>query len=304
MENNNDMQLKKAILLKTLKAFTAFCEEHQLTYFAAYGTCLGAIRHKGFIPWDDDIDVVMPREDYDKLISLRSLLNGTGYELNTLGDRSKEKGVYFLPFSKFCDANTTIWEHKALPCIFGAFVDVFPLDEVQNEIQSKDLIIKFNKSFGHYMSSVKKWTIKEAIKFIKEGHLRAFASLILSITIRRNNIPHYLQLVLDVENQIKGIKGGLYCDYLGLYPFEKETVPKSYFGNGLKVKFEDTTIVVPEQYDNYLKHFYNDWHQLPPKDQREPHHTIFFQDLSMRWNIKDIKVEGLKESQLTNYEFD
>ncbi|GAA6530400.1 hypothetical protein LPYR103PRE_23730 [Segatella asaccharophila] len=95
-------------LLQTFKAFIAFCEENNLQYYGECGTCLGAIRHKGFIPWDDDIDVCMPREDYEKVIALRGELKGSGYEIFKFGDESSDTGTYTTSFLKFCDANATI----------------------------------------------------------------------------------------------------------------------------------------------------------------------------------------------------
>ena len=71
----------KEILCNTMKSFINICKEHNLQYYACAGTCLGAIRHKGMIPWDDDIDVLMPRSDYDKFLALKQKLQGTGYEI-------------------------------------------------------------------------------------------------------------------------------------------------------------------------------------------------------------------------------
>ena len=79
-DSEEDVMLKKA-LISTLKGFVNFCEQHNLRYYAAFGTALGAVRHHGIIPWDDDIDVYMPREDYNKFLSLRGTLESSEYEL-------------------------------------------------------------------------------------------------------------------------------------------------------------------------------------------------------------------------------
>ena len=101
----------KEILLKTMKAFIAFCKEHDIEYMAAYGTILGTIRHKGLIPWDDDIDVFMTRENYEKFLQFKKDVFKTGYEIIDKNDKG-----YYLPFAKFCDANSTIWEKKEIAC--------------------------------------------------------------------------------------------------------------------------------------------------------------------------------------------
>ena len=128
-----DSQLNNS-LLTLFKAFIAFCHEHHLTYYAAYGTALGAVRHQGMIPWDDDIDVWMPRKDYDKLLSLRSHLNGTNYEIIDI----KDKG-YYLYFAKFCDRNSTIIEREG-EALMGLYLDIFPLDNYDNHKGKLSLI--------------------------------------------------------------------------------------------------------------------------------------------------------------------
>lgn len=90
--------------LETLKAFIAFCQANNLKYYAAYGTVLGAARHHGFIPWDDDIDVYMMRDDYDRYLRLMRTNPPKGYEqVEYVHDKE-----YYLPFAKFCNAHSTI----------------------------------------------------------------------------------------------------------------------------------------------------------------------------------------------------
>jgi lipopolysaccharide cholinephosphotransferase len=109
-------------LLHCYKAFKQLCEENNLQYFACGGTCIGAVRHNNIIPWDDDIDVLMPRDDYYKFLDLKSKLQGTGYDIISYRDSD-----YYFPFSKFINTNTTIWESRKRNRIIGAFIDVFPL---------------------------------------------------------------------------------------------------------------------------------------------------------------------------------
>lgn len=127
----------KEILCKTMKSFINICKEHNLQYYACAGTCLGAIRHKGMIPWDDDIDVLMPRSDYDKFLALKQKLQGTGYEIVDSNNQ-----FYNQWFAKFSDANTTIVEMTDFPIVFGVYVDIFPLDEVENVDVAKNCMKK------------------------------------------------------------------------------------------------------------------------------------------------------------------
>lgn len=109
----------KEILCNTMKSFINICKEHNLQYYACAGTCLGAIRHKGMIPWDDDIDVLMPRSDYDKFLALKQKLQGTGYEIVDSNNQ-----FYNQWFAKFSDANTTIVEITDFPIVFGVYDNI------------------------------------------------------------------------------------------------------------------------------------------------------------------------------------
>jgi lipopolysaccharide cholinephosphotransferase len=295
---------EKETLINTLKAFTSFCDKHNLTYYAVAGTCLGAIRHKGIIPWDDDIDVAMPRKDYDKLLALRGELKGTGHELVNLGDRSKDSGDYILPYAKFCDANTTIWEQKNNQVIFGVFVDVFPFDNAGNISTAKSLMREYSKKVSKYTKSIRKWTLGELIDDIRKVHLKLVLSWFFNKYVRSLRAKHYHEEVLAIEETIKMQQGDNYLCYCGYYPIEKEIVPKSFFGKGVEVPFEDTKIVVPEHYEDYLVHMYNNWQTPPPPEQRITHHYCYFRDLDRRWTIDEVLKLGIKDQQEIDYTYE
>ena len=112
----------KHIQLDMLSDIAEFCEQNNIKYFLAYGTLIGAIRHKGYIPWDDDIDICMPRPDYDKFLSLYnkkdSAYKAVAFELDE---------NYKLPFAKVNDTRTVMWETMYDQDVFGVYIDVFPL---------------------------------------------------------------------------------------------------------------------------------------------------------------------------------
>ena len=119
-----------AKILDILKALTRICEDHGLTFYCCAGTAIGAVRHHGIIPWDDDIDVIMPRPDYDRLLEIAKKEDFGKYELVTPYDNE----AYPLYFSKLSDKTTTLVEERERPCVIGLFVDIFPLDATDDDI--------------------------------------------------------------------------------------------------------------------------------------------------------------------------
>lgn len=121
--NIRELQLR---ILETLKAVDNVCREHNLRYYIWAGTMIGAVRHKGFIPWDDDLDIAMPRPDYDRLIEHAAEWLPKPYEMVC----AENDGVYPLPFAKIQNADTTLIERMHLKYLGGIYLDVFPIDGV------------------------------------------------------------------------------------------------------------------------------------------------------------------------------
>ena len=112
------------ILVEVFSTFISFCTRHQLRYFCAGGTAIGAVRHQGMIPWDDDIDVCMPRPDYERFRKLWHEQPVEDYEL--IGPESDD--AYPLPSLKLCNAHTTLVEFAEIPYLTGLYIDIFPVD--------------------------------------------------------------------------------------------------------------------------------------------------------------------------------
>ncbi|MDE6691253.1 MAG: LicD family protein, partial [Clostridia bacterium] len=153
-----EMQAK---LRDMLKWFHGFCVENNIRYYALGGTMLGAIRHKGFIPWDDDIDVGLPREDYNKLISLSSAIPQP-YLLETPQSEAKE---FVYAYSKIYNTETTLTEKGKKNIKRGIYLDVFPLDGLGNSGEEA------KKNFSRTAKLVKKLAVR--VSPVRKG--RGFA---------------------------------------------------------------------------------------------------------------------------------
>lgn len=290
MELTEEQNIKqKSILLETLSAFQTFCNQYGLMYYACSGTALGAIRHKGFIPWDDDIDVVMPREDYDRLKNLSCHLKNTGYELLSYENC---KG-YTAAFMKFCNSNTTIWELKNNPCILGVYIDIFPLDEAIDQDSAQPLFNKYNRYFKYAYE--KRFHDYELL--IKGFHMKGLIRKVWHILFHK----FYVNKFNKLENEICSVRGQYYIFYGGFYKIKSELGLKEWYSNGKIVAFENINIRVPQNYDAYLTNMYGDYMTPPPLDKRISHHDRYYVNLDKRMTIKEVLALNIKAEEKKSY---
>ncbi len=257
----------KSILLEMMEWFHNFCVEHDLVYYAAGGTMLGAVRHNGFIPWDDDIDVVMPREDYTKLERLMQENKSTTYVLETPNTKETD---YYYPFSKLYDVRTTLVENTKYKIKRGVYLDIFPLDGMGNSE---------NDSLQHY----KKIEKAKKILLTKTTGVRHGRSLpknlaVLLFKLLPLNEKRLLKKVTDLctcREWANCVWGG---NPVGAWNF-KEIMPKEIMGKPQLYQFENIKIYGAERADEYLTHLYGKWRELPPIEKRVSHHDYILCDL-------------------------
>ena len=260
-------QLRKLQLIELdqLKVFADLCERHNLTYYLYGGTLLGAVRHKGFIPWDDDIDVAMPRADYNRFQQIAAMELPDGYYLET------PEGIPGNPYymTRIRKQNTIYesnWVRRfKLPCT-GIWIDIFPLDDepAQTSIQQRidgylfdKVLTPLIKNHARSASDAKSLKAKIGLSLIK----------LLPFTT-------YQRLRDRVARRHEG-KNLPYClTYAGIAGYEKETYAKSILEPAAKLEFEGRMYSVPGDWDGWLKHFYGDYMQLPPVEKRMPHPAV------------------------------
>lgn len=246
----------KSIQIDLLQKTTDFCEKNGLRYFLCGGTLIGAIRHKGFIPWDDDIDIAMPRPDYD--IFVKSFNESNNYfqvvDLTINSD-------YAYPFAKVYDNRTILKELHYPGDTFGVYIDIFPADGVKNTGQIKKIMllrkILNTKRANYYHRTVFKKIINTFGKLL----LLPFSA-------------HQIGKWMDNEARRYAFcsvpSAGLIANPLGL----GEKVDKSVFDSDVYQEFEGHKYRVPVGYDTWLRSIYGDYMQLPPVEHRVTHHTF------------------------------
>lgn len=247
LEERRDPELLRC-LLGILEAIDRVCREHRLRYYLIAGTCLGAIRHKGFIPWDDDADVGMPRPDYDVLIAHASEWLPEGYEL--VSGETNPRYPYF--FARIQDARTTYVLRRQFDFVGGLPVDLYPLDGMTGSPLRR---------WWHYLrlSHAKKLLYFCLVDPYKHGHgPRSW----LPLLVRRLHSPASLhQRLRRLLTEFGYDESSLVADHDYKYP--KGVFPKEVFGQPLAVPFEDTELTTVAQPDSYLRQLYGNYMELP-----------------------------------------
>ena len=292
--NSFDKNEYKRKLLETFRYTIEFLDSHKLKWFVGGGTCIGVVRHKGLIPWDDDIDIFMPRKDYNKLLSLQSELDSEKYEII-----SWQKGHLPSPFAKVIDRNTTLWELKSQPFIIGIFVDIFPMDLTEEEpILLEKQIKNYDNFLNLYWSSISVYSIKDIIVLLAQKHFRHFGLGVMSFfTHSRKDL--YLNKLRQLDKEHNFDDGNFYVLYSACfaYQYKKEILKKEWFDNYCLMPFEGIEVRVPIGFDAYLTHVYGNYMQLPPEEKRVTRHYHYYMNLNERKTIQEIlqikKHEGV-----------
>ena len=245
----------KSILSQILFDFANYCEENNLRYTLAFGTLLGAVRHKGFIPWDDDIDVFMPRDDYNRLHELiKAKPLKSNYRLESLLAGNDD-----YPFAKIVDTNTKIVNSKS-SFLNHLWIDIFPLDGITNKQAQhigrlQRITTLWIRLMGKAARKIEWCGLKTtAIILIAHIHPTKYYGKKLDAIAKRNKIE-------DCEYAADIAWGAAY-----------KYLEKELYLNTCKLEFEGNLYNAPKDYDKVLKRIYGDTYmQLPPEDQRDTH---------------------------------
>ena len=244
-----------------LDVFANFCDKHGLTYFLAYGTLIGAARHRGFIPWDDDIDVMMPRPDYEKFLEL--YVDSGRYVLKT-HDRDSS---YFYPFAKLVNSDTKFIECNCDESTLGVFVDIFPLDGVPtNKIRQRYRALKWRVL---RVLTIHGFNVESRDSYLKNNQRAKWIISNIAGTMAKpfkfssiDKAVNSLSTVSDYENFEMA-----YCCWQ-TYSFN--SVPKKWFRDYALLPFGDKEYKVHVGWDEWNTHIYGDY-MTPPEHPDHSH---------------------------------
>ncbi len=272
-----DLREFQLYCIKVLNVIDKVCHEHGLTYYIIAGTLLGAVRHRGFIPWDDDIDIALYRKDYDMLLAHAEEWLPENYNIIT-ADKDIRYPKYF---AKIEDTNTTLVENFSLGYIGGIYVDIFPLDDVPNN----KLLRNIHYRKFHFYRKLQYYAYRNPYKHGKG--IGATLMALLQKFLSKKSLHQAMQRVITEYNEHTD------CDYVMTHDDGTCAYPKSCLQTPRKYLFENREFDGPTDANIFLSSYYGkDYMQLPPEEKRRSH---FHDYCDLKNGYKGIDINDLKK---------
>ena len=270
--DDEGLQLLHEVLLVILDDVTSFCESNHIDYVLSGGSCLGAMRHKGFVPWDDDIDIDMPRESYDRFIKLFPQVFGDKYlvqspeltpEVGTTQGHVRLRG-------------TTMRLHDDVMLEdAGICIDIFPIENTYNNPIARNLHGFACLSAGFLFSCRRFWRDRKFYaelgkgnaSFLRTARIKAAIGLPCALL----STETWSSIVTRVYSMCKNSESEMVAVPSGRGHFYGELLPRAKFAESRMEKFEGRDVRVPRDAEGYLEQHYGDWQTVPPAENREYH---------------------------------
>lgn len=263
---NEEIEILKKREIKILKEIDMVCRKNQIEYSLAYGSLLGAVRHKGFIPWDDDIDIMLERKQYEKFLKVAEQQLGDDFYLVD-GYRDKHYGMVF---AKVMLKNTVMRESsiKTSKASDGVFVDVFPFDAIPDSEKLRNKQYRKAKFIKRIIICRARYYFGQKGLRLLIYRLQRLLYLMLPKTTWMKMYEKNARRYEECENS------SMLGNMAGVTILKHNSYPKEIFKDFIEIEFEGLKCKSVRDYDTVLKTTYGDYMQLPPEDKRIPHHFV------------------------------
>ena len=272
-------------MLDLLNKIDEICKKNNLEYWLDSGSLLGAVRHKGFIPWDDDLDICMPRESYNKLLKLLEFENDKDYFLQTF----KTDKFAELAYAKFRSRHNILKIRNDEKGHTGIFIDIFPVDIYSEDsldfIKTKKRITYETFFFWMTKAEYKKFNLKNL-----KGNLVKFIAKTYFAINKNYDYSNLLTSVFKKAEKVDLFSGGNLTNYGIEVPFDLKMEKKDVFPLEI-IEFENKQYYAPHNTDKYLKALYGNYMELPKEEDRIPSHCY-----EMKINISNDEYAKLNKS--------
>ena len=253
MRQITDINELRQIQMGILDNVHRFCEAHGLTYFLSSGTLIGAVRHKGYIPWDDDIDIYMPRKDYEQFLQIYSDETGRYRAINP-----QTESHYYYTFAKVVDQKTRMVEKETEGYEIGVYMDIFPVDYVTDDLAEREQVFKKKK----LLYKIRRCKISNSNPLQSKLAYWVYKNWPLSVKQLENRIRKLI--VLDYPTNTV-------CNMTEAGPKLKGCFPAEDIASAVDIEFEGKMYKTMIGYRDYLERTYGDYMTLPPVEQRVTH---------------------------------
>lgn len=266
MEKEFTIEKVQELEFGILKYIKELCEKYSIRYYLAYGTLIGAVRHKGFIPWDDDIDIMMPRNDYKRLLSILEKDSHPYYKLISY----ETNDLFQVPLPKIVDTRTVLIQDYDIiePVPLGVYVDIFLMDGAGNDYEQA--VKQYNQAFYFYQL----WK-KSRLKLFPSSmsHIRGLLRWIKNCFYIMKGGHFYMRQLSDYNSQFSFDESKYVATFeTGTSDARKCIWEKSDFEPARNLEFNGELFLVPNNYDKVLKSEYGNYMVLPPLEKQVSHH--------------------------------
>lgn len=281
----NELQKRLLLLLEELDEI---CKKHNITYYIDGGSAIGAIRHHGFIPWDDDIDIVMTRKNFEKFESIidKEISKDRKYE------SIERNPKYTMVYARYCDRTTTNILRTSLLDVFesGVFIDIFVLDPIPSDKKIQEKYLKKFRAYAEYINPYYYDAVVSGNNF-EMLKMRLFGKI-----LGKKRLHKYIKKKLfSYEEE----KCDYYCFRFDLFPF---IYPKEYFQKPRYMQFEELISPVPTMIEEYLQVHYGDtWMIIPKHDEQETHNVVINLNVPYQ-TFKNCYINQIKKDAYQQYE--